>query len=204
LFNKSNISRADIHCVIRNGAEGDARPTQPVTLHIAVNITPPNMYNSAPSIPIEDVSSPAKEAIIPGHIQSPTPEEILPPSHHQPFEPGNNRPQEVSTTSAKNPRLALKRADQAVKRMDLSNTWKGAVGKIKWVLDTLGPIAEVRVISFDVLSRTEFHTQHFPPAKMAHSLLLAIPKARPFVSFSERDAHAIFVWMADASRTVST
>ena len=30
---------------------------------------------------------------------------------------------------------------------------------------------------------------------MAHGLLFAIPKARPFGSFSERDAHAIFVWI---------
>ena len=122
------------------------RPTHPVTLHIKLNITPPSLHNSPPSIPIEDVDSPAEEATIPGHIQSPTPEQILPLSHHQPVEAGNNKPQEVSTTSAKNPRLALKRADQAVKRMDLSNTCKGAVGRIKWVMDTLRPIAEVRVI----------------------------------------------------------
>jgi hypothetical protein len=103
-------------------------------------------------MPIEDVNSPAEDATIPGHIQLPTPEHILPLSHHQPVEAANNKPQEVSTTSAKNPRLALKGADQAVKRMDLSNTWKGAVGRIKWVMDTLRPVAEVRVIPFDVLS----------------------------------------------------
>jgi hypothetical protein len=45
-------------------------------------------------------------------------------------------------------------------------------------------------------------TQLAPFANMAHGVLLAIPKARPFVSFSERDAHAIFVWMVDAPRTV--
>jgi hypothetical protein len=39
---------------------------------------------------------------------------------------------------------------------------------------------------------------------MALGLLLAIPKARLFVSFSERDAHAMFVWMVDAPRTVWT
>jgi hypothetical protein len=47
-------------------------------------------------------------------------------------------------------------------------------------------------------------TQLSPFAKMAHGLLIAIPKARPFVSFSERDAYAMFVWMADAPGTVST
>jgi hypothetical protein len=54
------------------------------------------------------------------------------------------------------------------------------------------------------LAEANFHTQLSPFAKMAHDLLLAIPKARPFVSFSERDAHAIFVWMVDAPGTVST
>ena len=37
---------------------------------------------------------------------------------------------------------------------------------------------------------------------MAHGLLLAIPKARPFVSFSVWDGHATFFWMADAPGTV--
>jgi hypothetical protein len=151
-FNQLNISRADIRCVLWNGAGGAARSALPVTLHIKVDITPPNLYDSPPSIPIEDVDSPAEESTIPRHVQLPTPEHILPLSHHQHVEAANNKPQEVSATSAKNPRLALKRADQAVKGMDLSNTWQGAVGRIKWVMDTLGPIAEVRVIPFDVLS----------------------------------------------------
>ena len=128
------------------------RPTHPVTLHIKLNITPPNLHNSPPSIPIEDVDSPAEEATVPGHIQSPTPEQILPLSHHQPVEAANNKSQEVSAAIDKNPRLALKKADQAMKRMDRLNTWKGAVGRVKWVMDTLSPIAEVRIIPFDVLS----------------------------------------------------
>ena len=37
---------------------------------------------------------------------------------------------------------------------------------------------------------------------MAHSLLSAIPEARPFLLFFERDAHAIFVWMVGAPETV--
>jgi hypothetical protein len=40
-----------------------------------------------------------------------------------------------------------------VKQMDrLDSTLKGAIGRVKWVMDTLGPIAEVRVIPFDVVS----------------------------------------------------
>ena len=151
-FNHLNISRADIPCVLENDVVEAARLTQPVTLYITVYITPPTLYNSPPSIPTADDSSPAEEAPLPGRIQSPSLDHPLPLSHHQPVEAGNNKPQEVSATSANNPRRALKRADQAMKRMDRSNTWQGAVGRIKWVMDALGPIAEVRVILFDVLS----------------------------------------------------
>jgi hypothetical protein len=54
------------------------------------------------------------------------------------------------------------------------------------------------------LAELTLHTQLSPFAKMAHGLILAIPKARSFVSFPERDADAIFVWMVDAPGTVST
>ncbi len=94
--------------------------------------------------------------------------------------------EEMSSTSTKNSRFAFHRAYEAMKRVvpiDRPNTWERAVGRIKWVMDTLSPIAEVRVIPFDVLGWANLHTQLFPFAKMAHSLLLAIPKARIFVSF---------------------
>jgi hypothetical protein len=150
-FNQLNISRADIACVLENDLGEAARSTQPVTLYITVNITPPNLYNSPPSMPTEDGDSPAEEATIPGCIQFTAPEHLLPLSHHQPVETGIAMPQsreEVSPTSTKNPRFALHRAGEAMKQVDRSNTWERAVGKIKWVMDTLGPIAEVRVIRF--------------------------------------------------------
>ncbi len=150
-----NVSLADIPCVLENDVGEAARSTQPVTLYIAVNITPPNLYNTPPSIPTEGDDSPAEEATIPGgipgRIRFPAPEHALPLSHHQPVETGNTTPQnreEVSPTSTKNPRFPLDRADEAMKRIDRSNTWERAVGRIKWVMDTLGPIAEVRVMPF--------------------------------------------------------
>jgi hypothetical protein len=153
-FNQLNISRADIPCVLENGVGEAVRSTQPVTLYIMVNITPPNLCNSPPCIPTEDDDSPVEGATIPGRIQFPAPEHLSPLSHRQPVETGNTMPQsreEVSPTSIKNPRIALDRADEATKRIvpiDRSNTWERAVGRIKWVMDTLGPIAEVRVIPF--------------------------------------------------------
>jgi hypothetical protein len=61
------------------------------------------------------------------------------------------QPQELSPTSAKNPRLVRDRVDEAQKLIgpiDRSDTWEGAVMKIEWVMETFGSIAEVRVIPF--------------------------------------------------------
>ena len=120
-----------------------------------MNITPPILYNRFPSILTEDGDSPAEEATIPGRIQLPVPEQhLIPLSHHQPVETENTIPQsqeEVSPTGTKNPRPALHLADEAMKRIvpiDRPNTLEKAVGKIKWVMDTLSPIAEVRVMPF--------------------------------------------------------
>jgi hypothetical protein len=151
LFNQLNVSRADIACVLGNG--GAARSTQSVTLYITVNITSPSLQNS----PTVRDNPPAEEATTPGRIQSPVPEHVLPLSHHQPVEIGNTMPQsreDVPPTSTKDPHLALHQAGESMKRIvpiDGSNTWEKAVGRVKWVMDTLGPIAEVRVYPSDVL-----------------------------------------------------
>jgi len=122
--------------------------------YITVNITPPNLYKSLPSILSEDDSSPAEEATTPEHIQLIDTERPSPPSHHQRVETEDTIPQsreEVSPTSTKNPCSVLDSADEALKwivPIDRSNTWERAIGRIKWVIDTLGPIAEVRTIPF--------------------------------------------------------
>jgi hypothetical protein len=125
---------------------------QPVTLYITVNITPPNLYSSPSSITTKDDGSPTEEATIPGPIQFPVPEPL---SHHQSVETSNTVPQSREsmspTTSTKDPQFNLLRADEAIEQMvstDRSNMWKKAVGRIKWVMDKLEPIAEVRTIPF--------------------------------------------------------
>lgn len=124
-----------------------------------VNVTPPNPNNRPTSTPNDDEHnehSPANEVTtIPERNQFPAPEHLSPLLHNQPVKTGNIIPQSpeqvsasLTSTSTKNPRLALDRADEAVKRIIPSNTWEGAVGRVKWVMDTLSPVAEVRVISF--------------------------------------------------------
>ena len=148
--NQLNLSRAAIPCVLENdvGEAGRSARAQPVTLYITVNIIPPNLYNSPPSIPA------AEEAAIPGRNQFSAPDRILPLSHHEPVETGNTMPQcreEIPHTGTTNPRLALHLSDKVMNRIapnDRSKRWEKAVGRIKWVMDTLGPIAEVRVMPF--------------------------------------------------------
>ena len=43
--------------------------------------------------------------------------------------------------------IAVRRTDEAKKLIDRKNTWEGAVSRMKWVMDTVSPIAEVRAIS---------------------------------------------------------
>ena len=45
------------------------------------------------------------------------------------------------------PEGALRDADNAVEMMNLHETWENALGRIKWVMDTVTPIAGVRTLS---------------------------------------------------------
>ena len=151
LFNRLNITRADIACVLENDVGETARSMQPATLYIKVKITPPTLNNSPPTIPIEVDDPPTNKATFPGRIQSITPEHPLPPLLHQAVEDDNNKPQnreELSPATSKNLLLDLRPDDEAMERINRSNTCQGVVRRIKWVMDTLGPIAEVRVIPF--------------------------------------------------------
>ena len=154
LFNQLNILRADVACELENGVGEAAPSTQPVTVYITINITPPNPYNSPPSIQTKNDNSLAKEATIPECIQLTAPEYSSPPLlGQQTVGADNTTPQsreEMSPTDTKNSRLAIDQADQIMTRIipvDRS-TWQTAVGRIKWVMDTLGPLAAVRIIPF--------------------------------------------------------
>ena len=87
---------------------------------------------------------------MPGRVQVPDPKHS-PLSHHRPVEAGDSKPQSregPSPAGTKDLGLGLDQADQVMEQMDPKNTWQKAVGRIKWVMDTLAPIAEVRVIPF--------------------------------------------------------
>ena len=45
------------------------------------------------------------------------------------------------------PEGALRDADNAVEMMNIHDTWDNALGRIKWVMDTVTPMAGVRTLS---------------------------------------------------------
>ena len=44
-------------------------------------------------------------------------------------------------------RVTLDLADEAKESIDRSDTWEAVVGRVKWLMDTLSPVAGVRVLS---------------------------------------------------------
>ena len=108
-----------------------------------------------PSIPIEGDDAPAGEVLelttapdSKGLGQSTEPEHSLTPPDHLPVDEGvtpvSQDRGEMSPVEEAQIKLDL--AEQAKKSIDRSNTWEGVVGRIKWVMDTLSPVAGVRVI----------------------------------------------------------
>jgi hypothetical protein len=65
--------------------------------------------------------------------------------------PPSDRLLSTTTPPAADPRAeissaenALQLANEAMTTMNLSDTWEGALERIKWVMDTVSPVAEVR------------------------------------------------------------
>ncbi len=119
----------------------------------------PIFPNNSPEIPTKGDDSPAeqttKPSIVPdsgGPIQSSAPEPLLPSPDSLSVGTGNPMPDgQAEMSPTEKALIALHRADGAKWPIDGANTWKGAVRRIKWVMDTLSPIAEVSAISILLL-----------------------------------------------------
>ena len=190
-------SFVDIPIVLGQGDGQAGQFTQPVTLYLSI-IVPGNMTSPVlPSIiPTEGDDAPAGEALEPTTApdsealgQSTEPEHPLPPPGHLPVEGVTPMSQDRGEKSpVEEAQIKLDLAEQAKKLIDRSNTWGGVVGRIKWVMDTLSPVAGVRVI-FDLLSfeltEPTARSQLHPIAQMAYSVLSVIPQVHLFASFVE-------------------
>ncbi len=150
----TNISHVDIAFVLNGQSE---QSMEPVTLHLTITVSANRTSPSDPhKIPTEGDDSPPEEVpehnIVPdsrGPDQSTAREPPLPSPDRLPAHSSTPMPQDQAETSlVEKARTDLDRADEVKlkKLIDRSDTWEGVVGKIKWVMDTLSPVAEVRVI----------------------------------------------------------
>ena len=84
-------------------------------------------------------------------------------------------------------RVGLDLAEKAKESIDRSGTWEAVVGRIKWLMDTLSPVAGVRV-SFLVcfLDLANSRSQLNPIAQIAYSVVSVIPQVHLFASLERK------------------
>ena len=106
------------------------------------------------NIPTKGGNSPAKEVLTPtitpdskGPDRSTEHESpLLPPDHIG--QVSTPMPQDRGEKSLdEKARVTLDLADEAKESIDRSDTWEAVVGRVKWLMDTLSPVAGVRVLS---------------------------------------------------------
>ena len=177
-----NILHVDVPCVLSDGDGKAGQSTEPITLYLTITVSAdmasPILPSDPPRTLIEGNDSPAEEATKPtmspdsgGPIQSTAPEPLLPLPDHFSIEigvPTSHSQGEVSPTE--DPIIALHHADEVMNPMDRSNTWEMAVGRIKWVMDTLSSIAEVRGMSFCLSFTEPASTLSFPHMRRWHAV----------------------------------
>jgi hypothetical protein len=108
----------------------------------------------SPNIPTEGDDTLAREVLEPTTVpdsrglgQATESEHPLSLHDHLPVEGIIPMPQDQGEMSlVEEAQTSLDLAEQAKKSIDRSSTWEGVVGRIKWVMDTLSPVAGVRVI----------------------------------------------------------
>ncbi|KAH9026691.1 hypothetical protein EDB83DRAFT_1924031 [Lactarius deliciosus] len=189
-------SQIDTPFVLTNG---DGQGGESVTLYLTVIVspnTPPdpilpinppiiqsNTTNDSPSGEAE--VSVAQEPMTPTRSAIATDSETLSPPTDHASETNTLIPPAADRRGLSPAVSALDGADGAMATMNLSNKLEGALGRIKWVMDTVSPVAELH-----------------PYAKMAFSLLFAIPKV--ICLGNCRIEILMFIWVLDPPRTSST
>ncbi|KAH9051943.1 hypothetical protein EDB87DRAFT_627171 [Lactarius vividus] len=190
-------SQIDIPFTLSNGDGEGGQSDQPVILYLTIAVStnatshPVSPINPASAVATKADVSPIERATKPTIIHDSTKSvpfvfatapEPPSPTDHTPT--GTNTPMptvpdiRATVSPAEN---ALRVADEAAKAINLSSTWEGAVARIKWVVDTVSPVAELH-----------------PYAKMACGLLLAIPKTLLEQFQSDGNVRTLLVAMYDA------
>jgi hypothetical protein len=186
---KVNI-HVDISFLLSDGNGPVRQSTQPVALDLTINVPAngpsPGVTSNIPTeggnTPAEEVSTSAPDSM--GPDQSTKSEHPLPPTGQLPVQGSTPVPQDQGLVEQA--QISLDLAENAKKSIGPSNSWGGFVGRIKWVMDTLAPIAGVRAMfvssSFTKpTSRSQLH----PMAQMAYSVISVIPQVHLFASLFE-------------------
>ena len=152
-----NISRVDVPFTLANGDRQVRHSNQPVTLYLTVVMSPNT--TSYPVLPVNATSLQSTEVNVTTPREATSSmaqgstnltrsivtdsEALLPPTDHlssSPMPPAADQragipPVEDALDDAKGAMTTIS---------DVSDTWEGALGRIKWVMDTVGSVAEVR------------------------------------------------------------
>ncbi|KAH9000384.1 hypothetical protein EDB92DRAFT_497310 [Lactarius akahatsu] len=185
-------SQADFPFTLTNSDRKAGQPIEPVMLYLTVIVSPNTSSHlvlpiSTPrstevvDFPTGEATRPSmtqvstntiRSAVATGSVTCSPPTSRLPNDINTPMPPVADR--RAGASPAKN---ALLDADEAMTTINVSSTLEGALERIKWVMDTVSLVAEVRAMSFLlILHKIEVRPQLHPYAKMAYGLLFAIPK----------------------------
>ncbi|KAH9055074.1 hypothetical protein EDB87DRAFT_1355503 [Lactarius vividus] len=154
--------------VTLGGGNGQAeQSTPPVTLDLTIIVSANGTSPSDPQIiPTEgddttagNVPRPTMAPESKGPDPSSAPNHLLHPPNHLPVKRNTLVSRDKEASLVEKPQIVLVSADEVDESIDQSNTWEGVVGRIKWVMDTLSPVADLH-----------------PIAQMVHKVLSVIPE----------------------------
>ena len=157
LFDWLNISDVDVPVVLISDDRQRKQSNQPVTLYLTVIVSP--ITTSYPVLPSDATNVQSTEVVVspPGEATtsiaqdslntilsiSATGSETLSPLtdrlHSTPMPPVADQRAGMLPVER-----ALDIAGEAMAAINISDTWEGALERIKWVMDTVSPVAEVR------------------------------------------------------------
>ena len=150
-------SDVDVPFVLANGDIKAGQLNEPITLYLTFVVSP----NTASSLilPIDATDLQFTEAnastlveATPSTAQGPDGGALAPAADHRPSTP-------IPLTSVQQAGMphiedALQSAKEAMATVTLSDTWGVVLERVKWVMDTLSPVAEVRYdVLFTILGR---------------------------------------------------
>ncbi|KAH9031029.1 hypothetical protein EDB85DRAFT_1391188 [Lactarius pseudohatsudake] len=186
-----DASRSDVSFDLINGDGGAGRSTQPATLDLTITVSA-NMHPINPHDP-PDISTKGDDTLAdaakssmtqdPGeHFQYTAPEPLLPSPDPLSVETSTPAPDsQAETSTVERARIALRHADEVKKPIDGVNTRNGVISRIKWLMDTVSPVAELH-----------------PFAKMAYNLISAIPQTLLEQYQRDKNVLALLEAMRDA------